>query len=66
MTTDELANITRQKKDTFLEARALCASHDELKRLADEYTAAVAAWHKERFPGKRFNRPSVGYLIRAL
>jgi len=66
MSTDELATIARQKKENFLEARALCASHDELKRLADEYTAAVAEWHKARFPGKRFNRPSVGYLIRAL
>lgn len=66
MNTDELSLIARNKKDDFLNLRSSGASYDELKLAADEYSNAVAQWHKSRFPGKKFNKPSVGYLIRAL
>lgn len=66
MTNDELAAIARQKKNDFIAARSCGANFDELKRLASEYGEAIAAWHAQRFPGKRFIKPSVSYLIRAL
>jgi hypothetical protein len=66
MTLEQLSEMARQKKDNFLLARASMAEYDTLKRLAGEYIDAIAAWHKQRFPGKKFNKPSVGYLIRAL
>ena len=66
MTTDELAKLARDKKAVFLTARAQFAPFETLKRLADEYMDACAAWHKVRFPEKKFKRQSVGYLIRAL
>jgi len=61
-----LSKTARDKKDLFLLARSSGADFDTLSRLANEYTAAIAAWHKIRFPGKRYNKPSAGYLIRAL
>jgi hypothetical protein len=63
---DELSQKARDMKDKFLQLRAQSAPYDQLKQAADEYAGAVAAWHKARFPGKRFRKPSVGYLIRAL
>ena len=63
---DELAKVARIKKAAFLTARANLASHETLKVLADEYCDAIAAWHKVRYPGKKFKRPSLGYLIRAM
>ena len=66
MTTDQLSEIARQKKEEFVNARAANAGFDALKRIGAEYANAIAAWHKVRFPGKKFNKPSVGYLIRAL
>ncbi len=63
---DELAQKAREKKEAFLAARASFADFDTLKRLAKEYGEAMKAWHKARFPNKKFKMPSVGYLIRAL
>jgi len=63
---EELAEIARQKKEAFLQARASNSGFETLKRLGAEYADAIAAWHKVRFPNKKFNKPSVGYLIRAL
>lgn len=63
---DELAQKARDKKKEFLQARANLADFETMKRLAKEYGEAMKAWHKVRFPNKRFNMPSVGYLIRAL
>ena len=63
---DELAQKARDKKDEFLKARASQADFETLKRIAKEYGEAMRAWHKVRFPNKKFNMPSVGYLIRAL
>ena len=63
---EQLAETARQKKDAFLQARANKADFDTLKQLASEYGNAMAAWHKARWPGKKFSKPSVGYLIRAL
>jgi hypothetical protein len=66
MTTDELAKIARDKKADFLALRSSLADFDTLKIAASEYMDACAAWHKVRFPGKKFKRQSAGYLIRAL
>lgn len=63
---NELAEIARQKKEEFISARAARADFETLKRLGAAYADAIAAWHKARFPGKKFSKPSVGYLIRAL
>lgn len=63
---DELAQKARTKKEEFLKARASNAEFETLKRLATEYGEAMKAWHKVRFPDKKFKMPSVGYLIRAL
>lgn len=63
---EELAQKARDKKEEFLQARASQADFETLKRLAKEYGEAMKAWHKVRFPKKKFNMPSVGYLIRAL
>jgi hypothetical protein len=63
---EKLAEIARQKKEAFLLARTNKADFDTMKRLGTEYADAIAAWHKVRFPKKKFNKPSVGYLIRAL
>lgn len=63
---DALATIAREKKQAILNARACGADYDTLKRLCAEYADACAAWHKVRFPGKKFNKPSTGYLLRAL
>ncbi len=66
MTIDQLAEIARNKKQSFIDARAAAADFDTLKRIGAEYSDAIAAWHKEKWPNKKFNKPSVGYLIRAL
>jgi hypothetical protein len=66
MTIEEMAADARSKKEKFMRARAARASFETLKELANEYMDACATWHKERFPGKKFKRQSVGYLIRAL
>jgi len=63
---EQLAQAARDKKEEFLQARARNADFDTLKRLAKEYGEAMKAWHKIRFPDKKFKMPSVGYLIRAL
>jgi len=63
---EQLAQKARDKKEEFLKARASKADFDTLKRLAKEYGEAIKAWHKVRFPDKKFRMPSVGYLIRAL
>ncbi len=63
---EQLAQKARDKKDEFLKARASQADFETLKRIAKEYGEAMRAWHKVRFPNKKFNMPSVGYLIRAL
>ncbi len=63
---EELAKKARDKKEEFLQARASNADFETMKRIAKEYGAAMKAWHKIRFPNKKFNMPSVGYLIRAL
>lgn len=63
---DELAQKARDKKEEFLQARASQSDFETLKRIAKEYGEAMKAWHKVRFPNKKFNMPSVGYLIRAL
>lgn len=59
---EELAQLARDKKEEFLKARARNADFDTMKRIAKEYGEAVKAWHKVRFPNKRFTMPSVGYL----
>jgi hypothetical protein len=66
MDINELAEDARNKKEVFIAARGAGASYDELTKLADEYSSAIALWHKSRFPSKKFTKPSVGYLIRAL
>lgn len=63
---EELSAIARNKKQEFVDARKANASFDDLSRLAAEYGAAMKAWHKAKYPKKRFNMPSTGYLIRAL
>ncbi len=63
---DELAQKARDKKEEFLKARASNASFETLQRIGKEYGEAMKAWHKARFPEKKFKMPSVGYLIRAL
>ncbi len=63
---EELAKKARDKKEEFLQARARNADFETLSRIAKEYGLAMKAWHKTRFPKKKFNMPSVGYLIRAL
>ncbi len=63
---EKLAEIAREKKAIFLKLRAERASYDVLDAAAKEYVNAIAAWHKVRFPGKKYNKPSTGYLIRAL
>ncbi len=63
---EELAQKARDKKEEFLKARASNADFETLQRIAKEYGEAMKAWHKVRFPNKKFNMPSVGYLIRAL
>lgn len=66
MTTEQLSEIARAKKEEFLIARATGASYERLKIIGNEYADAVARWHKAKWPGKKFFKPSVGYLIRAL
>ena len=61
-----LSEIAKQKKIYFLQLRASGASYEELEKAGNEYANAIAAWHKEHYPNKRFHKPSVGYLIRAL
>lgn len=63
---EELAQKAREKKEEFIQARANLADFETMKRIAKEYGEAMKAWHKVRFPKKKFNMPSVGYLIRAL
>ena len=63
---DKLAEDARLKKEVFLRLRSEKAVYDTLKRAAGEYSDAIEAWHKARFPHKKFRRPSVGYLLRAL
>ncbi len=63
---EELAQKARDKKEEFLKARASNADFETLQRIAKEYGLAMKAWHNVRFPNKKFNMPSVGYLIRAL
>ena len=63
---EELAEKARAKKEEFIQARNNLADFDTLKRLAKEYGETMKAWHKARFPDKKFKMPSVGYLIRAL
>lgn len=63
---EQLAEKARTKKAEFLLARASNADFETMKRLAAEYGEAMKAWHKIRFPDKKFKMPSVGYLIRAL
>lgn len=63
---EELAQKAQEKKEEFLRARAQGSDFDTLKRIATEYGEAMKAWHRVRFPGKKFKAPSVGYLIRAL
>ncbi len=57
-------------RDAFLTGKARLAaggiSIDELHDLARAYAEAMAEYHKLRWPGKRFRKPSPGYLIRAL
>jgi hypothetical protein len=66
MTTEELSIIAKEKKSKFVAARNANADFETLKAIGEEYTSAIAAWHKLKFPKKKFRRPSVGYLIRAL
>ena len=63
---EELAQKARDKKEEFLQARASQADFETLQRICKEYGEAMKAWHKVRFPSKKFKMPSVGYLIRAL
>jgi hypothetical protein len=63
---ETLAEIARQKKEAFLVLRDSKAAYEDIDAAAKEYTAAIAAWHKVRFPGKKFTKPSTAYLIRAL
>jgi hypothetical protein len=63
---EQLAEIARQKKEAFLKLRGNKAPYEELDAAAKEYADAIAAWHKVRFPGKKFTKPSTAYLIRAL
>ena len=63
---EELAQKARDKKEEFLKARASLADFETLQRIGKEYGLAMKAWHKARFPKKKFNMPSIGYLIRAL
>lgn len=63
---EELSKIAREKKRAFLLARSNNEDFDTLKIIGEEYIDAIAVWHKNRFPNKRFTKPSIGYLIRAL
>lgn len=63
---ETLAEIARQKKESFLALRGNKAPYEEIDKAAREYADAIAAWHKVRFPGKKFTKPSTAYLIRAL
>ena len=63
---EDLAKKARDKKEEFLKARASGADFETMQRIAKEYGEAMKAWHKIRFPDKKFKMPSVGYLIRAL
>ncbi len=63
---EHLAAIARAKKQEFLHARAAGANFETMQRLGLEYGQAIAAWHKVRFPNKRFKMPTAGYLMRAL
>ncbi len=62
----ELARIAQEKKAHFLALRASNAPYPELDDAARSYTAAIAAWHKVKYPAKKFTKPSTAYLIRAL
>jgi hypothetical protein len=48
------------------EFRAGRITYPELTRVAETYIDACAARFAERWPGKKFRRPSVGYVLRAL
>ena len=63
---NELANEAQNKKQAFVALRNARCEYAEIKRAAEAYADAIAAWHKARFPSKRFRKPSAAYLIRAI
>ena len=65
MTNDELAAIARTKKEQMLEARRSGDTESALAA-ANAYATAITEWHKQKYPGKKFRKPSPGYLLRAL
>lgn len=60
----------QQAREALLAGRARLAtggiSIGELHDLARTYADAMAEYHRLRWPGRRFRKPSPGYLIRAL
>ena len=65
MTIDELAQTARDRKEQMLIARQSGDAESALSAAA-EYANAITEWHKRKYPGKRFNKPSPGYLLRAI
>jgi hypothetical protein len=61
-----LSERAKIKRTTFLAMRKANASPDVLRMFANQYADALEAWHKAAKPGRKFRRPSFGYLVRAM
>lgn len=61
-----LSEKAKTSRATFLAMRKAGANYAILKMFAERYANAIEAWHKAAKPGKKFRRPSFGYLVRAL
>jgi hypothetical protein len=64
--TKYLAERAKAKRQTFLAMRGANANYATLKHFAEAYADSLEAWHKAAKPGRKFRRPSFGYLVRAL
>ena len=62
---EELAAVAQAKRENMIEAKH---TGDIIAALnaATEYADAIEAWHKARFPGKKFRKPAAAYLLRAI
>ena len=63
--TEELAAAAQARREDMIKAKRtgdIISSLDAARKYAD----AIEAWHKARFPGKKFRKPAAAYLLRAI
>lgn len=61
-----LSDACHTAKQAIIDARRAMQPREQLVALCNTYIAAMQAWHKAKYPGRRFTKPNPAYLLRAL